>query len=599
MGDAPNLGIDTPDDAPEVGEISRIRTKVASVDPNSATRAFMHEDSAAVAAVSGDIRTARRNTLTPLFTFALPPRRRSQRPGAPHLPKGPDVEQSRIRAVQFLLDHMLPGEDGNGLMFHSPMQGRVLETALTLHVLQKHGLDFDWQDKLRTFLFENLPRADLFSSTIAHPVLLASRRSGARLDDPAYSSGVHRLLSGLQFARKRKQALLGTILAEIGAVPFEAVALHPDQFAGEAVHRFSQMYHAALKIIHERRAPRGEDVSADIVFLEETQARDGSWEQQSLITLVALFALGPENRAFEEGLGFLKRLTRDDGGVAFCDNLNLWTTALGAIALLNSQQIPPRTLHGVADYMIAHQQPSGGWAFREHVEQTDTDTTAQCAQFLLQFDAERYAASIDRAHEHFLSRQRPDGGYPTYEIAGESEATMTANIVLVQAISIERHPKLLEPIRRGLQFICSRQATDGTFERSWSLSENYSIFRINLAFNGCRGIIETPEIEAAQRLSGEYLMASQHADGGWGQISSKPSDALSTSYALLTLALLRRQVPPKHFAHGLDFLISQQSSVTGEIESIPDVVGPRPIVFDIPLLSTIFGAMAMRVLEQM
>lgn len=598
MGDAVRLGISTLDDAPEVGENSGIRTNVPTMVPESAVREHMREVSSGTAIAPGSPPSGKRPILTPLFTFALPPRRKSQRPGALHLPTGKDIEQSRIRAVQFLLDHMMPAEDGQGFLFYSPMEGRVLETALTLHILQRNGLDYDWQDQLRTYLQERLHTADLFSSTVARAVLATSLRSPMRLDDPTYSAGVNRLLSGLQFARKRKQALLGTILAEVGAVPFETVALDPELFSDEAVHLFSHMYYAALKIIHERRVPSGVSLSADIAFLEDTQAEDGSWEQQSLITLAVLLALGPQHPSFHRGLAFLRKLTRDDGGVAFCDNLNLWTTALAAIALLNSQQVPARALYGVADYIVARQQDGGGWAFSENVIQTDTDTTAQCAQFLLQLDPERYADSIERAHEHFRCRQRPDGGYPTYEIAGDSEATMTANIVLVQSMSIDRHPDFHERIRGALRFICSRQAFDGTFERSWSLSEIYSIFRVNLAFNGCRGIVETPEIDEAQRRSARYLIASQHPDGGWGQTSTKPSDALSTAYALLTLALLRRQVPPQHFALGLEFLVSQQNQVTGEVESIPDVVGPRPIVFNIPLLSTVFAAMALRVVEQ-
>jgi hypothetical protein len=48
----------------------------------------------------------------------------------------------------------------------------------------------------------------------------------------------------------------------------------------------------------------------------------------------------------------------------------------------------------------------------------------------------------------------------------------------------------------------------------------------------------------------------------------------------------------------LRFLLSRQDEDTGEFISIPDVVGPRPIVFNIPLLSTIFPVMALRIVEQ-
>jgi prenyltransferase beta subunit len=288
----------------------------------------------------------------------------------------------------------------------------------------------------------------------------------------------------------------------------------------------------------------------------------------------------------------------EDGGVTFCDNLNLWTTSLASLALLKSEAVPESVLHRVADYVVSHQHESGGWAFSEHVAQTDTDTSAQCAQMLIQLNPERYAGPIARAHDYFLRLQRPDGGYPTYELAGDSETTMSANIALVQALSLDRRPALRGPIERALGFIRASQKPDGTFERSWSLCETYSMFRVNLALNGCRGLADARELGETQRRSLEYLLGNQHHDGGWGQTSSKASDALSTSYALLSLALLRRQVSPERIGMALRFLLSRQDEDTGEFISIPDVVGPRPIVFNIPLLSTIFPVMALRIVEQ-
>src|SRR5206468_4015237 len=145
---------------------------------------------------------------------------------------------------------------------------------------------------------------------------------------------------------------------------------------------------------------------------------NGGWEQQALITIAALLALGPRHTSFKQGLRFLESLTREDGGVAFCDNLNLWTTSLAGIALLNSEEINAAVLHRVADYIVARQQENGGWAFIEGVTQTDTDSSAQCAQMLLQLDPEKYKEPIARAQEYFLRLHRPDGGYPTYEVEG-------------------------------------------------------------------------------------------------------------------------------------------------------------------------------------
>jgi squalene-hopene/tetraprenyl-beta-curcumene cyclase len=535
-------------------------------------------------------------SVTPLFMFAIPRRADAVKAVGSIADGDLALIRSRAPAAQFLIQHMEPARDGSGFLFYSQMKGRLLETALVLHILQKEGVDPDWQDRLYSYLVDNISNADVFSAIVAKAVLVSSSKDIA--PEGMSSFGVNRLVGALQYAKKRKYALLSTILAEVGAVPFGMFTVNPDHFADEAVHLFSRLYVAALKIIHERWKKTGVDLTADVAFLAEAQGDNGGWEQQSLITIVALLALGSKHPSFEKGLEFLKSLTHENGSVAFCDNLNLWTTSLAAIALLKSEQIANGVFHRIADYVVARQHESGGWAFSERVTQTDTDTSAQCAQLLIQLDPDRYAEPIARAHRYFLGLQRPDGGYPTYEVAGDSEATMSANIVLVQAMSIDRRPDLREPIRNGLRFIRARQKPDGTFERSWSLCETYSIFRVNLALNGCRGLDDGLEFGEIQRKSLDYLLGYQHEDGGWGQTSTKASDALSTSYALLSLALLRRQVPADRIALAQKYLLSQQDATTGGFISVPDVVGPRPIVFNIPMLSTIFPVMALRILEQ-
>jgi squalene-hopene/tetraprenyl-beta-curcumene cyclase len=535
-------------------------------------------------------------TVTPSFMFAIARRKDSSAAGHPAGPGG-ILMQNRARAENFLLEHMIPAQDGSGFLFYSPMKGRVLETALVLHILQKNDVDFDWQEQLSSYLLDNISTCDRFSGTVARAVLLVSLRGG--MAESMRNFGVEQLIGELQYAKKRKKALLVTILAEVGAIPIDSVQINPDDFSDEAVHLFSRLYMAALNVIYARRQGSDADMTRELSFLERTQGEDGGWEQQALITIFALLALGPEHSSFVKGLEFLKGLTREDGSVTFSDNLNLWTTALGALALMKSDQVGDSVFRRIADYIVAGQHASGGWAFSERVAQTETDTSAHCAQMLIQLDPKRYAAPIARAHDYFLRLQRSDGGYPTYEITADSEVTMTANILLVQALSIDCHPEVSEPIQRALRFIRARQRPDGTFERSWSLCETYSIFRVNLALNACRGLDDELDFSDIQQKSIDYLLDNQAEDGGWGQRSTKPSDALSTAYALLSLALLRRHVPPECIAKGLKYMLSQQNEQTGEFMSVPDVVGPRPFVFDIPLLSSIFPVMALRILEQL
>lgn len=282
---------------------------------------------------------------------------------------------ARARAVDFLRSHRVAAADGSGHLLHGPMRGRVLDTALTLHVLRTSGLHLPWQERLRAFLVDNLAAADRFSATVARAVLARVHQGSSRHDDTAYSTDLNRILEGLRHARSRKMALLGTILAELSAIPFEAVDFDPDVLSDEVAHLFSQIYFAALKLCHGRhRGASAADLAAEVAVLVETQAPNGSWEQQSLLTLIALIALGPQHPAFAPGLAFLQSVTRDDGGVAFCDNLNLWTTALAGLALFAGVDSTGPDGHTVAGYILAQQQRGGGWGFSEHVLQADTDT---------------------------------------------------------------------------------------------------------------------------------------------------------------------------------------------------------------------------------
>jgi prenyltransferase beta subunit len=498
-----------------------------------------------------------------------------------------------LKHTDALLRQLIPPTDGVGLHLHSPTRGRLLETALTLYLLQRRrpGHDLAWQQRLETFLLQHVEASDVFSGFVARSVLARSERASSLAES---ASSLSALLGSLEYARKRKHALLATILEEIGAVPPRSAPSDTHHLADEATHLFSRLYLAAMNLLHRRGALACEETRRDERFLLDHQGESGGWEQQSLITILALLTLDPASVPFDRGLRFLKSVTRKDGGVAPTDNLHLWTTALGALALQRNHAPAESGLRRIAEYIVARQLSNGGWTFSEGMTQADTDTSSQCVQVLIELDAERYAEPIARAHEYFLDLRRPDGGYPTYERAGDSEVTMTANIALVQALCSDSQPYLRAPIQEALAFIRSRQKPNGTFERSWSLCETYSMFRVNLALDACRDVDGDPAASAeTQQRALAYLLEHQHEDGGWGQTSEQAADALSTAYGLLSFRTLQRHVPQERIEKAEDYLISQQHPETGEFISIPDATGPRPFVIDIPLLSTVFAAWAL------
>lgn len=488
------------------------------------------------------------------------------------------------RAVAFLSSHLRPAA-GPGSFVDSKAKSRVLESAILLHILSKHELERDWQLRLRIYLENNIQAADPFSRLIASAVL-------GRTADASVAETLAQVMSNLQYGQRRKYALLKMLLVEVGMLPFSHADVSPEHFAEQATHRFSKLYRSALEMLYARHAGVGANPD-DLDFLLGSQARNGSWEQQSLITLTAMLSMSAHD-AFRRGLDFLKSISRPDGGIPFCDNQNVWLTALTGLAL-QAGHASRDLLHPIADYLVSQQHENGGWSFTEDVVQTDTDDAANCLQVLLQLDPARYAGQIDRCLQFFSSLQHDDGGYPTYERVGEAEVTMTANVMLAKSLCVHLRPDLVPSIRRSADFLVERQLRDGRFEKSWSLCETYSIFRVLWALDTCEHVLQPNERLTNVRVRAlHYLLESQHSDGGWGQSHFLPSDALSTAYALASIALIRptRQVDPARASSAMRFLASQQTS-TGEIVSIPDVAGPRPIIFDVPLLSTAFAVMAM------
>ncbi|WP_309893970.1 terpene cyclase/mutase family protein [Archangium sp.] len=488
------------------------------------------------------------------------------------------------RTSAHVRSHLHPVPEARwGLFAHSQVRGRQLETSLALHLLQREGVEPQWQQRLRACLKQNLTGGDGFSQLLANQVLGLEPCTSARF-------ALEGLLKDLQYGTSRKRHLLQVLLLEVGLRSGGEELLETLPATHPSWHLFSRIYAAASRLILHRRLGRTVTGLPEVAFLRDTQGANGGWEQQALLTLVALLGLGQEQpECFARGLRFLQHLSRPDGGIPFIDNLNIWVSALSGLALREVRGAPPSMLMDLGAYLAAHQSEEGGWSFTENVAQNDTDTTAQCVMLLQDLGLPRHATALSRGHYYLLRLQRPDGGYPTYVGDADSEVTMTACILQAQGQRLREDPSLAGPIQRGLSYLVDHQQADGTFERSWSLCETYSLFRVVWALESCQPYASGSQGTALRQGALRYLLASQQENGRWGQTANEPGDVLSTAYAASALSMLghRERLPS-----ALSYLLSQQSP-EGAIVSRPDQSGPRPFVYDEPLLGSIFSIIAL------
>jgi hypothetical protein len=272
-----------------------------------------------------------------------------------------------------------------------------------------------------------------------------------------------------------------------------------------------------------------------------------------------------------------------------------YVAALGGLALQGAGAATLPAQRAIADYLLSRQHKNGGWSHGNGAAPTNANDTSACIQVLEELDRSRYELPITQAQEYLLSLQRPDGGYPTYERGGESEVTATASVVVAQSRWVRRGQGMFAALRSASRFLIRRQDLDGRFERGWSSAETYSIFRVLWALDRAEHLVRDLPLEIPRIRALGYLLEAQRHDGGWGHERVSASDALSTAYGLSALCLLRRHLPIDdiRIEVAVRYLISQQDTTTGEISSVPDIRGSRPIPFNATLLSTIYSSLAL------
>lgn len=466
-------------------------------------------------------------------------------------------------------------------------QSRVLESSLMLHLLTIQGVHPDCQSQLTQYLTTQL---DKEQNNKFYKALILGALGRTTSED---AQVVEDYMAGFEhFTASRKRVLFRAVLAELQVIPYDNI-YRLEHFSYRGYQSWVAAEICALKILYAFGSNHPEWVNSDdIEFLLTTQNNDFIWEKHVLANIVILLALHkfPEHHhVVLKGISNLLNCQNSDGGFPFIAGFEISCTAAAGVALTDTG-VDIETLSQMAEYIAGQQQPDGGWSYAEGACQTDVDDTSFCVEFLRGVEPDKYKVCISKAEAYLLAIQNEDGGFPTFVRANPSEITMTAGALNALAPRSAEYTNVFE---RGLRYITTQQRFDGSFERSWSLSEAHAIFRSILAMRNCN-VVHSPQllesIGTAEAKALNYLYRAQNSDGGWGHQLGDSSDVISTSYTLIALSSLG---DTETLRRGADYLIVQQDE-DGKFVSIPDQAAPRPIPYDVPILTSIFALLALK-----
>ncbi|MGE3149940.1 MAG: squalene--hopene cyclase [Pseudorhodoplanes sp.] len=228
----------------------------------------------------------------------------------------------------------------------------------------------------------------------------------------------------------------------------------------------------------------------------------------------------------------------------------------------------------------------GGWAFQyANAHYPDVDDTAVVVMAMHRAQELRGTKSFDesiaRGTEWIEGLQSRNGGWGAFDADNDK--------YYLNHIPFADHGALLDPptedvsarcvsmlaqltpdntavLDRGVQYLRETQLADGSWYGRWGMNYIYGTWSALCALNAAGVPRDAPEMRKAM----SWLVATQNADGGWGEDGASykldyrgyekaPSTASQTAWALLGL-MAAGEVDHPAVARGVDFLAKTQES---------------------------------------
>ncbi|MFG1811957.1 prenyltransferase/squalene oxidase repeat-containing protein [Streptomyces sp. NPDC049040] len=509
-----------------------------------------------------------------------------------------EVDPDQVRqASSKLIAHVSSRVDPDGAI-REDCRSRVLESALALTLMTRAGVSLPARDRVLAFLRAHLDTPFEFDRVLA---TLAVAQAGDSTS--AGDSGlIDKLTEGLlgaapEFISARRRRMLYAVLSVLGCpLPPGVVPAADEEVPTDPIHSWAAVQQASVTLILAGAAGVSNSATAAAMrTLDATRPATTVWEGYVLLHLLSLHALAGvqgQEATVRSGVETLVRHQRDDGGFPFVTEMQNWCTSTAAIALAAAGSRPGQ-LWTIAKSLAAHRVDasqrelsrslsrgaalSDGWSIGPNVAQNDVDCTSCVVEFLQGVDPVAFGGAVRRGVDGLLAVQNSDGGFPTYVAGASSEPCMTAAAVNALA----PHPSTAPARERALAVLADSQLADGGFEPGWSRSRLHTMFRARLAAHTADPR-DRRTARMAERIEGS-VYETQNPDGGWGMQPGDPSDDISTAYALITLSYGTESQP---VGRALSWLLAHQNA-DGGYGGPPDMVGPRPFSYHLPILTDI------------
>jgi squalene-hopene/tetraprenyl-beta-curcumene cyclase len=355
-----------------------------------------------------------------------------------------------------------------------------------------------------------------------------------------------------------------------------------------------------------------------------------------MYSVMALDVLGyaPGDPLRVEALRQFHRLMVDDGKRFFFQPCfsPVWDTAISAYALSEAGTEPDApAVSRAADWLLAREvrrkgdwsvkrpqtEPSG-WAF-EYANQfyPDIDDTAMVMLALAgasASDPEAQAATHRRALDWLLAMQSRDGGWAAFDadnnwhflnnvpfadhnaMLDPTCADITGRAL--EALAAHGIPSGHPAVRRGVDWLVSRQEADGSWYGRWGVAYIYgTCFAL-------RGLAASGENDREAHIlrAGEWLRSVQNADGGWGEscasydngcFTPAPSTPSQTAWAILGL-IAGGDAGSLSVRNGIEYLLDTQDSDGSWREELATGTGfPRVFYLNYHLYKDYFPLLAL------